>query len=46
MVPTVKLNSILDYLKHHLKTDLEITLEISSIKRTLKALNYPITYGI
>ena len=29
-----------------LKTDLEIILEISSIKRTLKALNYPNIYGI
>ena len=32
--------------KFYLKNDLEIILEISSIKCTLKALNYPNTYGI
>ena len=33
-------------LKHHLKNDFEIILEILSIKRTLKVLDYPNTYGI
>ena len=46
MTPTVQLNSILDSLKYHLKNDLKIILEISSIKCILKALNYPNTYGI
>ena len=46
MTSTVKLNSISDLLEHHLKNDLEIILEILSVKCTLTALNYPNTNGI